>query len=284
VRVVLIYDKLIRPDTTGTHCEAALRTLGVDVVHHAPLVINDGKPALRGWEELPAGDLYVQIDDDIAYPTPAFNAPSAYWCIDVHRMDQMYGGPLTRWQKMQPFGRVFSAQKDMAVKLRIPWLPLAYDPGVMFPIDGCAKVFDWCFIGNFVGPERMAVIERLRAAVPNAFVGQAYGPDMNRIYNQSRVAVNYSVGNDVNMRFFEVQATGTPLLSNRPNNGEDELFDQVLYYESPEELPRQLMKLLESPEELAGAGRRQLNQVSGSHTYVARMKQLLEMCGMPWKG
>src|SRR5579859_7413780 len=251
MRIVVIYDNSIRPDTTGTYCEAALRSLGQDVIHFPPLHNEDSRPALRNWNQIPPADLYLQIDDDLAYLTPKFNAPSAYWCIDVHRMDQMYGGHLTRWQKIQSFDRVFSSQRDMAHKLAVPWLPLAYDPAVLHPLDNCQKIYDWCFIGNFVGQDRAAIMESLKASIPNAFVGQAYGPDMNRIYNQSRVAINYSIANDVNMRFFEAQATATPLLTNRPDNGESELFDHVLYYDTPDQLPQTLANLLASPDELS---------------------------------
>ena len=88
--IVLIYDKLVRPDTTGVYCEAALRSLGIDVVHYAPLArAANGALLFRQWAELPKGNLYVQIDDDIAYPAPQVAAPRAYWCIDVHRMETM---------------------------------------------------------------------------------------------------------------------------------------------------------------------------------------------------
>jgi hypothetical protein len=280
MKVVVIFDKIIRPDTTGVHCESALRSIGVDVVHYAPLVREGNSLVFGQWRELPAADLYLQIDDDLAYPSPETDAPRAYWCIDVHRMENMAGGPMTRWEKIKGFGHVFSAQRDMAEKLGVAWLPLAYDPAVIHPLDGCDKVYDWCFIGNPVNRERMAAIARLRARVPNAFAGQAYGEEMNRIYNQSRVAINLSIGNDINMRFFEVQGSGTPLLSSRVGNGEEEIFDGVLYFESPEELPDRIVALLGQPELLAAAAQRQLARVKTRHTYIVRMRELLKRCGM----
>src|SRR5271166_3049198 len=136
MKIVLIYDKLVRPDTTGIYCEAAMRALGADVVYYAPLVRNaDNTLAFRRWEGLPEGDLYVQIDDDMAYPAPNVSAPTAYWCIDVHRMNHMTGGPLTRWEKIKALRHVFSAQRDMAQKLGVTWLPLAYDPAVLHPMQ-----------------------------------------------------------------------------------------------------------------------------------------------------
>lgn len=282
VKLILIYDKLIRPDTTGTLCEAALRTLGIDVQHYGPLSRQGNQLIFNQWHDLPPGDLYLQIDDDLAYPAPPQTlAAKAYWCIDVHRMTLMTGGPLTRWEKIKGFDKVFSAQFDMAQKLAVPWLPLAYDPAVIYPLEACPKIYDWCFIGNFIGTQRTTTVEQLKARFPNAFAGQAYGQEMNRIYNQSRLALNLSIGNDVNMRFFEVQGSGTPLLSNRVHNGEDQLFDSVLYFESVDELPDRIAALLAQPENLAVVAQRQLQCVRQQHTYIARMKKLLTLCGFP---
>lgn len=180
---MLIYDKIIRPDTTGIHCESALRKLGVDVVHYAPVRREDSNVVFCRWHDLPTADLYLQIDDDLAYPALQTAAPRAYWCIDVHRMNNMVGGPLTRWEKIKGFDLVFSGQFDMAQQLGVPWLPLAYDPAVIYPMESCDKIYDWCFIGNFVTTQRTAVVELLKRRLPNAFAGRAYGDEMNRIYN-----------------------------------------------------------------------------------------------------
>ncbi len=280
--LVLIYDKLVRPDTTGVHCEAALRSLGVAFTHYEPLVLDANKRlGFRAWRDLPKADLYLQIDDDMAYPAPGVGALKAYWCIDVHRMDHLVGGPLTRWEKLKGFDRVFSAQRDMANTLKVPWLPLAYDPNLLHPIAGMPKVWDWCFVGSLNSRRRVAAVAALKAVFPNAFVGQAYGAEMNRIYNQSRLIANISYSNDVNMRFFEAQGTGTPLLSSRPGNGEDELFEGVVYFETIDDLIERAAALFQDPAELVAAGGRQLRRVSGHHTYVQRMRSLLETCGVP---
>jgi len=277
VKIVVVYDTLIRPDTTGTYCENALRRLGHEVIHYEPLRGERDHPEFRDWEGLPEGELYLQIDDDLAYPFPRVNALKVYWCIDVHRMDKMYGGPATRWDKIKLFDRVFSAQRDMSRKLNVPWLPLAYDPEVIHPIEGGEKIYDWCFVGNMT-PERVAAVEQLKSQFANCFVGQAYGAEMNRIYNASRLAVNFSIANDINMRFFEAQGSGTPLISNRPYNGEDELFDGMLYFDSVQELPRRVGELLDDPSALATSAQRQQACVSSRHTYLSRMRELLEFC------
>lgn len=88
--MAIVYNRLVRPDTTGGHCEKALRALGVDTIH-------------------------------------------------LH-----------------------------------PWRPPS---AVALPFRAGAA---------------------LRACYPNGFVGNAYGAEMNRVHNASRIVVNLSVGSDVN--------------------------------------------------------------------------------------
>lgn len=280
MRVVIVYDRLVRPDTTGVHCEKALRALGVDTIHYPPLEAAGGGLAFRGWGGLPAADLYLQIDDDIAYPALPAGLPSVYWCIDVHRMDTLAGGPLTRWEKCRGFARVFSAQRDMTERLGAAWLPLAYDPDLMHPLPETPKQWDWCFVGNLNTRRRVGAVAALRACYPNGFVGNAYGAEMNRVYNASRIVVNLSVGNDVNMRFFEAQGTGTPLLSDRVNNGEDALFDDLLLVSSIDEMIERMGDWLADPAGLQAVGARQQARVAAQHSYRQRMRQMLEWCGV----
>ena len=275
-RIVLIYDALLRPDTTGTLCRAALARLGHDVVHFAPLRREGDALRFGGYAGLPpAADLYLQIDDDLAYPAPNVAGKKAYWCIDVHRMDAMVGG-MTRLEKMRGFDAVFSAQKDMAVKLGLPWLPLACDERLWRRLPQAANRYDWCFVGNLHTPERRELFARLAARFPRCFVGNAYGRDQNAVYNASTLSLNLTVGNDVNMRFFEAQAAGGTLVSNRPGNGEDELFSHVAYYDDPDSLMALMAELLANPRQAKTLGYNQWRETTARHTYALRMRTLLE--------
>lgn len=279
-RIVLIYDALVRPDTTGTLCRTALSRLGHEVVHHAPLRLEGGSLRFNGYAGLPAGaDLYLQIDDDIAYPAPEIAGKKAYWCIDVHRMDAMVGG-MTRLEKMRGFDMVFSAQKDMAETLGIPWLPLACDERLWRRLPKAENRYDWCFVGNLHTPERRALFSRLAERFPRCFVGQAYGREQNAIYNAATLILNLTVGNDVNMRFFEAQAAGGTLLSNRPGNGEDALFSHVLYYDGFDALIAHMERLLADPPRAKTIGYEQWREVAARHTYARRMQELLAACGV----
>lgn len=279
LRIVVIYDRTIRPDTTGVYCEAALRRLGHEVAHHAPLEHVGGSRRFRGYDDLPAeADLYLQIDDDLGYPgPPRGGALSVYWCIDTHRMTQLVDlGRTSRWDKAAEVDLVLSAQRDRAGELGAVWLPLAFDPAVCRPLANVAKRYDWCFVGNLGDAERQRWLAVLLAAVPNAFVGSAYGEELNTVLNAARVAVNVPVGNDVNMRFFEAYGAGVPMLSRAVHNGEDTLFDSMMWVEQPHEAVRLLRLMLADPVGLDRLGRRGAERARTEHTYEARMRVLIE--------
>ncbi len=275
--IVVVFSLAAGP-TTGNACLGALRANGEDVVHYDPLELADGRLTFRNWDGLPEAELCLQIDDDMPYPAPVTRSPKAYWLIDSHRMREMaFPGPVsTRWQKLQGFDHVLCAQKDMANLLDAPWIPLALDTSVCRPL-GIEKKYDWCFVGRMHSLRRKATIAALQACFPDrSFVGEARGEEYNRILNASRVALNVPLANDVNQRFFEVQGTGTPLLTAQTGNGDEELSPDVATYDSIEDCLLKLGLLLHRPPaELAAMGERQRGMVLRDHTYETRVRQML---------
>ena len=276
--IVVIFDRLVRAETTGSYCLQALERLGHRVMHYEPFVPSPGALSFDGYRRMPTdADLYLSVDDDLTYPGPVVNAPSVYWCIDVHRMDALLGGG-NRWDKMRGFDLVCSAQRDMAEQLSVSWLPLACDPTMSHPID-TPKLFSWSFVGSMVTDKRQACIDQLRNAVPGGVVATAYGAAMNALYAASQLVVNVSFSNDVNMRFFEALASGTPLLSTRPRNGEEELFDTVLWFEGERDIAAAAEGALAAPEQLHQLGLAGAEHAMARHSYTVRMSQLLELVG-----
>ena len=74
-RVALIFDGVQRPETTGTYCLRALKSL-VEVEHFRPGELD--RIPRQGF------DLYLNIDDGLRYQIPAELRPSAFWAIDTH--------------------------------------------------------------------------------------------------------------------------------------------------------------------------------------------------------
>lgn len=284
LRVVLIYDTLVRADTTGVHILEALQDQGIDAVHFEPLCRTaDGQLAFIGYDELPAGaDLYLQVDDDIGYPAPAGAHPSAYYCIDTHRIDiPLVGSSLTRTQKARDFDHVFSAQQDgvqilAAHGIASHWLPLAYNPTRWRPDASKAKEFDWCFIGS-ITPERKELCTQLAKAFPRCVFGQAYGDAQLAIYQRSRIILNLPVLNDVNMRFFEAAGAGGLLMTRQVGNGEEQLLPGVMTFQDVPELVRLMTFMLANEEMRSVMAAQQHAFVQASHTYKLRIDQILSV-------
>jgi 2-polyprenyl-3-methyl-5-hydroxy-6-metoxy-1,4-benzoquinol methylase len=268
-RVALIYDDQARPETTGGYCLRALKGL-VDVEHFLPGEL----------ERVPryGVDLYLNIDDGLRYTLPRELHPSAWWAIDTH-LD--FQGCLA---KAHDFDFVFAAQRDGAAQLRdegisTTWLPLACDPDIHRKHEG-EKQFDVCFVGNIFPGPRAELLDLLQRRFRNMLVGQRYFEDMARTYSASRVVFNRSIANDVNMRVFEALACGSLLVTNDlRDNGQAEMFQDGTHlatYQGAEELVDKIQFYLVQDvarERIASAGRA---EVLARHTYLHRMKQLLE--------
>lgn len=268
-KVAIIYDNVIRPDTTGEYCNRALSTF-CRCDHYLPSQLTE----LSGT----GYDLFLYIDDGLQYEIPLHLRPNAWWVIDTHLQ---YDIDL---KKARRFDFVFAAQKDGAAKLRrdgiksARWLPLAADPDIhkKHPVE---KVFDVAFVGHIAEGPRNDLIETIKSSFDNVFIGRKFFDEMAQIYSQSRIVFNRSIRNDVNMRVFEAMSCGSLLITNRlSENGQNELFkpgfDFVEYQDEKDLLGkiRDYLEDEESRERIAAAGRASIQK---NHTYTHRMKGLI---------
>jgi hypothetical protein len=274
LNITVVFDAILRPDTTGIYVVRALRELGHNVSHYMPCCAQDGRLIFKGYSDFPADgvDFLIYVDDDINYPVLTGPLPKYYWCIDTHRMDQLVGGG-SRWDRLKLFDRAFLAQKDRADETGSVWLPLAYDPAVYRPLDS-EKRYDWSFIGNLTD-KRRTFFDALKERFPSCFVGNAYFADANRIYNESWLTLNLTFSNDINMRFFEAQATSALLLSNPVHNGEETLFSSVEYFDGAPDCLEKMRFWLSNKTSLTEKASLQCTAVS-AHTYRARVQAMLE--------
>ncbi|HVC95485.1 MAG TPA: glycosyltransferase, partial [Pirellulales bacterium] len=274
-RVAIVFDNTARPETTGTHVKQALDELVArgeldEVVHFLPGDLE--RPAARPF------DLYLVIDDGRGFAPTAQCRPAAYWTIDTHL------GFEERLEMARRFDFVFAAQKRGARELAergissARWLPLAANPAVHRKHD-LPKRYDFVFAGNLFPGPRSEIVELARQYHRNSFVGRAYFDDMARVLSEAKVGLNPSVGDDVNMRFFEVPACGTLLLGNAlPDSGQAELLQPGRHFETYASGAEMLDKLKfylsrdELRERIAAAGQ---SEVLARHTYGHRIGELL---------
>lgn len=270
-RVALVFDHRLRKDTTGVYCRRALARL-VDTTHVLPEEVSKLSSA--------DFDLFINIDDGLRYRWPVDLRPSVWWAIDTHLDRHWYR------EKASDFSLVFAAQRNGAEELRrmgfpeARWLPLACDPDIHGRRD-VEKRFDACFVGNkFPGP-REDMLRAVQERFPNSFVGQRFFEEMAEMYCSSRVVLNRSIRDDVNMRVFEALASGSLLATNAlPENGLDDLFHDGVHLATYCTIPDLLDRIdwyLQRPDIADRIGDRGREEALSRHTYRHRMLRLLSL-------
>jgi len=271
MKVAIIFDNELRPETTGFYCRRALGKL-CDVEHLLPAELQD----------VPNGifDLFIAIDDGLDYEIPQRLRPLVAWTIDTHIcLDRA----ITRFGSAD---LLFAAQKKGAQQLsqvlgrEVQWLPLACDPELHHPSQSPSRSYDVGFIGNIVSDRRKRVLDIVKSEFPNSWFGQSFFEDMAEKYGEFAVAINCSVDGDLNMRVFEALACGAALVTDaNDGSGLSDLFDDerhLLCYRDEESLLRQIKKLLNDQQLRLKLATEGLRHVISNHTYENRMKTMLQ--------
>lgn len=276
LRVAVVFDNLVRRDTTGIYCLRALRRLTA-VSHFLPEELT--------YVARNAFDLFLFIDDGLEYELPDLH-PSAFWAIDTHI------NPERLLRRTRAVDFVFAAQCNGVELLRkhgincLGWLPLACDPDIhrrhSMPLE-----FDTCLVATLGTPGRRELAEFVQHTFPRSFVGQRFFDEMARTYSASRIVLNQSIAGDINMRVFEALACGALLVTDDVyNNGLAKLFQErkhLVTYRSLSELATIVEHYLTHKDEadrIAAAGRA---EAIARHSYVHRMQTLLQMIHPPLK-
>jgi hypothetical protein len=158
--------------------------------------------------------------------------PSAAYLIDTH---QDLG---LRLAYAPFFDEIFVAQHDDVESIRdagypqAQWLPLAAEP--TFTRDPSQhRPLDVAFVGKLGEPGtfRHRVLATIASTFTTNDIGRRYTPaEMCDLYGQAKIVINVSIGRDVNMRVFEAIISGALLVTDRVENGLDELFAENQHY------------------------------------------------------
>lgn len=272
MKIALFFDKNLEY-TTGIYFEMALKRQGFDVKHFWLREAKDIKPKY---------DLYLRIDhgyydEDI----PDYLRPKVFYAIDTH-----LEGPFRCILNIsRKYDLVFCAHYDGYLKLKeeginVHWLPLACDPQVHKRLE-VDKLYDIGFVGNDGGTPRKFYLQELREKFTNSFIGNAPYLKMGQIYSQSKIGFNYSIFNELNMRFFEIMSSGTMLLTNpiKECNIEELSFidgEHLKVYHNPKELLALIDYYLTHDKERESIAQKGYQLVISRHTYDHRFKEMLE--------
>lgn len=256
-----------------------------------------GKFDLHFWVDWGEDGLPV----DHTWRIPDDGGKKVYVVSDYHLDEKKY-----RLEKAKQFDYTFLNQSwyipifEQAGIKNVHYLPHAAEPEA-YPRFEIIKKYDLCFIGhiqdyhkgNGLDVTRVDALDYMFKAFPNFYFGtrNPANPGKNmfedaaKSFCQSKIVFNISVGNDVNMRLFEVLCTGSFLLTNQIPELQalDKLGlragEHFVTYESLEDAKEKAQYYLDHPEEreaIAQAGH--LAFLAG-HTYKHRVLEILKTVG-----
>ena len=274
------------PNTTALYFERALQQehkvyyvgpssngrLGYD----STIDVND----LINWG-LPSPDLFLLIEPALGFfprGLERVNCPTAIYLIDVHR----HLGFRMRYAPF--FDYIFVAQRDYVQKFRdagfqqTSWLPLACDPELHGHRD-LNKQWDVGFVGNINSSTRSRRLKLLSQFFTiNDYLKPYPKEKIGEIYSQSRIVINSSIDNDLNMRVFEAMASGSLLLTDKIGNGQSALFENQVHfleYKDDEEMIQLARYYLDHPEESHSIASTGMQLVHSKHTYLHRCHEMI---------
>lgn len=124
-----------------------------------------------------------------------------------------------------------------------------------------------------------ALVQKSRILEKLALLPGKYLHDMARTYSQSKIVFNKSLKGDLNMRVFEALSCGRLLLTDRINNGLEELFtdkEHLVIYNDYEDLRNKARDYLTHPDESEAIAHKGQEEIWKKHTYLHRARYLVE--------
>lgn len=278
MRIALVFDK-VRDDTIGLYFERACQELGLAYTH----VWTRDAHALASDD-----DLYLRIDHgDYQHDLPERARPRIFYACDTHLPNS--------WRRIRRFAERYDLVCccHRAGAQALPngaWVPAACDPA-LHGKQALPKMYDVAFIGTEGGIPRKFYLQALRERYPNSVIRHAPHTELGRLYSQAKVGFNYSIRDDVNMRMFEIMASGTLLVTNRLSH--DELAqlglrngEHLVCYDRPAHLFELIDTYLRQDAAREAIAQRGMEHVLQEHTYAHRLQQILalatERLGVRW--
>jgi hypothetical protein len=203
--------------------------------------------------------------------------PTAFWAVDNHLN--------YRWHKeySNQFDVTFFAQKDYIRaahrygSTNIRWLPLAAD-AEYHRIEPRPGKYGVSFIGN-VSRSRRDFFDSIDRDIPLNIMSGIYEEEMAQVLAESKIGLNVSIREDLNMRFFEVLASGALLVTQKIGAGMSELFEDGTHFVTHRvtNVSSILKYYLENEPIRAQIAHRGRELCLSRHTYKHRCDELLEV-------
>lgn len=208
--------------------------------------------------------------------------PTVGYLIDVHQS-------LDIRLKYAPFvDHAMIAQRDYLREFHsrgfesVEWLPPACDPDTHNRPSGERSV-DVGFVGKLGarGGDRQRTLQMVLNRYATNDYGHYYSPkEMSSLYAQCKIVFNKSINGDLNMRVFEAMASGALLVTDRIDNGINQLFEEGVHYVGYATVAEAIDRIdyflshERDRQQIAIQGQR---RACGEHTYRLRWRQILDL-------
>lgn len=240
-------------------------------------------------------DLHILIDhgeDALGVPDFVVPHPNIYWIADSHL------GFDYRLQRAKQFDRVWASHKPSIPKFieggvdpaKISYMPWAAEPECYQPYPIIEK-YDWCFIGHLNNQFRIDLIDRFVKEWPlgsHGYVGWRMAEilghnvleDVAKKFSQSRIVLNESILDDLNMRTFEALACKRLLLCEDVPGVRDHFEDgkHLVLFKTIDEAVDKAKWLLKDDAYRAMVAEAGYREFLSKHTYMHRTKEILKQC------
>jgi hypothetical protein len=237
--------------------------------------------------------------------------PPAFWRDAKGPRRRLVGqvaSPLPEGVDLSAFDLMLSSLPNFVERfrrqgLRAELFRLAFDPRVLESLGPPGPCVPVSFVGS-LSPhhaQRLAWLEHLCRQTPievwgqgvdelsphsplrSAYRGPAWGIDMFRVLQRSRISVNYHIGlagpHANNMRLYETTGVGTLLLTDDKQDLR-EVFEpgvEVAVFDTPQTCVERIRYYLDHEHERAAIARAGQERTLREHTYRRRMAQLVEL-------
>jgi len=285
-RIGIFYDNTLgRNDGNPLYVWRSLRDdfkdKGISVVHLIPKedMKDFGKFDLNIWVDWGEDALKEVLSYEPLFP----EHPNAYWASDTHL------GYEYRLETAKKFDYVFCAQKRACEEFKRDgiknpiWLPHAVEPRA-YPNNPVAiKKYDICFIGFINGDKRTDALTRMFGEFPNFnYDSGIFFDKVADEYRKSRICFNIAVKDDINMRMFEIMATGSFLLTEWLPTIEEYFKDGVhcVMYKTLDEAVEKAKYYLKHEDEREKVAKAGMEEVFAKHTIKHRVETMLKTANL----
>ncbi|MDP5238428.1 glycosyltransferase [Uliginosibacterium sp. 31-16] len=205
------------------------------------------------------------------------------------------------------YDHYFCIHRSGITNPKIRYLPaLGFDASAYSRLEGQAKMHDLVFVGREKKRrvEWLMPLRELSLKVYGPEWGHTplaahqvsegvFGHELNLLYNQAKIVLNVSAwenggtgGSALNLRIFDVPATGSLLLTDYAPGIEEYLEPdkEVVVAHSPAEMRDKALYYLAHDAERERIARAGWEKVRQLETYPQKMRRLLEACNIPLPG